>query len=320
MLRKALMMLGGSRTARAVVTKTPLRGMSRRFVPGETVEDLLGAVRQARTTGLETTANYLGEAVRAEAQALAAAGVYAHMLDRLAAEGLPANISVKPTQLGLDISDHALHAALARVLERADATDAFVRFDMESSAHTSRTLTAFEQLWSGGRRNLGVVLQAALKRSADDVARMNELGAPVRLCKGAYLEDARVAWQARDEVDRSFLELMRRLLANGTRPAIATHDDRMVDATLEFAAREGIRADAFEFQMLHGVRRDLQRELIGDGWRVRVYIPFGEQWYPYLMRRLAERPANVLFLAGSVVRESPLGFLLPGGKASRKPR
>jgi proline dehydrogenase len=173
----------------------------------------------------------------------------------------------------------------------------------------------FVRLREEGWTNTGVVLQAGLKRTPEDVARMNALGIRVRLCKGAYAEPEAVAFQDRDEVDRSFIDLMRPLLSRGHYPAIATHDERMIDATLEFAATEGIAASAFELQMLHGVRRDLQRQLVADGWRVRVYVPFGEQWYPYLMRRLAERPANVLFLAGSVVRESPLGFLWPGGRA-----
>jgi proline dehydrogenase len=312
MLRTALKLIGDSRTARAVVTRTPLRGMSRRFVPGETVDDLLRAVRQARAGGLTTTANYLGESVRDEAQARAAASVYVRVLDRLAAEGLDPNVSIKPTQLGQDISDDLLRASLAPVLERARALNGFVRFDMESHKHTTRTLATFTELWREGWRNIGVVLQANLRRTPEDLTLLLQLGARVRLCKGAYLEPEWVAYQDKDEVDRAFVELTRRLLSAGQYPAIATHDERMVDAALEFAEREAISRSAFEFQMLHGVRRDLQRQLAHEGWRVRVYVPFGEQWYPYLMRRLAERPANVIFLAGNVVRESPLGFLMPG--------
>ena len=312
MLRTTLKLIGDSRTARAVVTRTPLRGMSRRFVPGETVDDLMHAVRQARAGDLTTTANYLGESVRDEGQALAAADVYVRVLDRLAAEGLEPNVSVKLTQLGQDISDRVVRACVERVLERARALDGFVRFDMESSKHTTRTLDLFTELWKEGWKNIGVVLQANLRRTADDLVRVTQLGARVRLCKGAYLEPAWVAFQDKEEVDRSFVELTRRLLSSGNYPAIATHDERMIDAALEFAGREAIPRSAFEFQMLHGVRRDLQRQLAHEGWRVRVYVPFGEQWYPYLMRRLAERPANVIFLAGNIVRESPLGFLMPG--------
>lgn len=315
MLGSALRVLAGSRAARAVVTRTPLRGMSRRFVPGETVDDLLRAVLQARASGLRATANYLGEAVRDEAQARRAAAVYAGVIDRLAAERLEPNVSVKPTQLGQDISDRALQDSLGRVLERARATGAFVRLDMESSAYTARTLDTAVRLHEAGWTNVGVVLQACLRRTPDDVARMNALRIRVRLCKGAYLEPERVAYRRKDEVDRSFVELTRALLVGGAYPAIATHDERMVDAALQLAARESVDPAGFEFQMLYGVRRDLQRRLAAEGWRVRVYVPFGDQWYPYLMRRLAERPANVVFLAGSVVRESPLGRWLP-----RRPR
>jgi proline dehydrogenase len=235
MLRTALKLIGDSRTARAVVTRTPLRGMSRRFVPGETVDDLLRAVRQTQAAGLLTTVNYLGESVGDEAQALTAASMYVRVLDRLAAEGVEPNVSIKLTQLGQDISDAALRASLDRVLERARELGAFVRFDMESSKHTTRTLDTFAGLWADGWRNIGVVLQANLRRTADDLARVAQLGAPVRLCKGAYLEPAWVAFEDKEEVDRNFVELARRLLSSGHYPAIATHDERMIDAALEFA-------------------------------------------------------------------------------------
>jgi proline dehydrogenase len=185
---------------------------------------------------------------------------------------------------------------------------------MESSDYTQRTLDAFETVWNEGWRDIGVVLQSYMKRSEADVGRMNEIGARVRLCKGAYAEPQKVAFQERDEVDENFIFLMNLLLKKGTYPAIATHDDSLIHATVNFARAEGIGSDAFEFQMLHGVRRDLQKQLLAEGFRVRVYIPFGESWYPYLMRRLAERPANMAFLAGSVVKDSPLGFLWPDGK------
>jgi proline dehydrogenase len=317
MLRRAIKLVGDSGAARAIVTRTPLRVMSRRFVPGETVEDLLRAVRATRAAGLTTTVNYLGEAVADEARALAAADTYVGLLGRLAAEGGEPNVSIKLTQLGQAIGPGVLRASLARVLDEAERVGGFVRFDMESSDHTTETLDTFVDLRASGRTGVGVVLQANLRRTAGDVARMIRLGARVRLCKGAYLEPARVAYQDKAEVDRSFVELARRLLAAGNYPALATHDERMIDAILQFVEREAIRREAFEFQMLHGVRRDLQRHLVEDGWRVRVYVPFGEQWYPYLMRRLAERPANVVFLAGSLVRESPLGMLLPGRRTPR---
>ncbi|HSM06960.1 MAG TPA: proline dehydrogenase family protein [Longimicrobiales bacterium] len=314
MLRNSLIALGGSKTAKAVVTRTPLRAMARRFVPGETVDELVAAIQDANRTGLTATGNYLGESVHDEPNARRAADVYLKLLDRIHENQLLANVSLKFTQLGQDISDAFLARNLGRVLERAKETKTFIRFDMEGSDYTQRTLDAFEHLWQDGWRDIGVVLQSYLKRTAGDVAHMNELGARVRLCKGAYAEPASVAFQDPRRVDRSFVELMQMLLTDGNYPGIATHDEAMVQATVDFALDEGIGPDRFEFQMLHGVRRDLQERLIRDGWRVRVYIPFGEHWYPYLMRRLAERPANMLFLAGSVVQESPLGFLWPRRK------
>lgn len=314
MLRDSLLLLGRSAAARTVVTRTPLRAMSRRFVPGETVDTLVQAIREANGDGYSATGNYLGESVHDEPNARRAADAYLKVLDAIGERSLEANISLKFTQLGQDISERFLTENLGRVLDRADEVGSFVRFDMESSEYTQRTLDAFQKLWRADRRNIGVVLQAYLHRSAGDVAQMNQLGARVRLCKGAYAEPAGVAFQEREKVDANFVELMRMLLDDGTYPAIATHDERMIAATVDHHATGGFAPDRFEFQMLHGVRRDLQRQLVADGFRVRVYIPFGEQWYPYLMRRLAERPANMLFLAGSVVKESPLGFLWPRHK------
>ena len=316
MLREGLIFLSHSTAAKAVVTKTPLRGMSRRFVPGETVDDLVGAIRTANAEGLSATGNFLGESVHDEANARLAADVYFDILERIAAEGLNANVSLKFTALGQDISEEFLAENLGRILERARTDGLFIRFDMESSEYTQRTLDAFEKVWFEGWRDIGVVLQSYLKRSQGDVARMNELGARVRLCKGAYNEPPEVAFKDRDEVDGNFVTLMKMLLADGNDPAIATHDERMLDATVDFHQKEGIAKDSFELQMLHGVRRDLQRQLVADGFNVRVYVPFGTHWYPYLMRRLAERPANMLFMAGSVVKESPLGFMWPRGKNS----
>jgi proline dehydrogenase len=318
MLREGLIHLSTSRAAKAVVTNTPLRGMSRRFVPGESVDDLIGAVRAANDEGMGGIANFLGESVHDEANARLAGDVYLEILDRVAGEGLKAYVSLKFTQLGQDISEDFLASNLGRILERARRDGLFVRFDMESSEYTQRTLEAFEKVWGEGWRDIGIVLQSYLKRSAGDVARMNELGARVRLCKGAYDEPASVAFRDKRDVDANFVELMKMLLTEGNFPAIATHHEAMIDATVDFHQQEGIRKETFEFQLLHGVRRDLQRQLVADGYNVSVYVPFGSHWYPYLMRRLAERPANVVFMAGSVVKESPLGFLWPRGKDGRK--
>ncbi len=312
MLRQGLIYLSRSATAKTIVTRAPFaRSMSHRFVPGETVEALVEATKRANSAGLSVTGNYLGESVHSEEASCHAAGVYQRVLEAIVTSNLDANISVKFTQLGQEIGDEFLLDILNPILEAAKRHDIFIRFDMESSEHTQATLDDFEKLWAEGWRNIGVVVQSYLFRTADDVERMNELGARVRLCKGAYLEPPEVAYQRPEDVDESFVRVMKALLARGNYPAIATHDKRMIDATLEYAREEGIGADRFEFQMLHGVRRDLQQSLVARGYNVRVYIPFGEFWYPYLMRRLAERPANLLFMVGSVVKESPLGFLWP---------
>lgn len=312
MLRRGLLFLSGSEGAKKVLTGTPLtRSLSRRFVPGEEVADVVRATREANRQGLKVTANYLGEAVRDEAGARAAADAYLALIEAIEREDLDANCSLKFTQMGQDISEAALAENLGRVLERAKAADLFLRFDMESSAYTRRTLEAFERLWAEGWRNIGVVLQAYLKRTAGDVSRMVQLGARVRICKGAYAEPAEIAFQDMDDIRRSFIESMRHLLAQGNYPAIATHDPVLIDAARGYTSREGIVKGSFEFQMLYGVRRDLQQELVEEGYNVRVYVPFGSQWYPYLMRRLAERPENIGFMVGSVVKESPLGRLWP---------
>ena len=318
MLRNGLIFLSDSHAAKKLVTGTPLRAMSKRFVPGETVEELAEAMVDANEKGLAVTANYLGESERSERTARAAADTYLKVFDRVVADGIRGNVSLKFTQLGQAISAKFLAENLGRLLERARAHELFIRFDMESSEYTQHTLDAFEKLWDEGWREIGVVLQSYLMRSEGDVARMNQLGARVRLCKGAYSEAASVAFQERADVDVAYVRLMEMLLRDGNYPAIATHDERMIDATVRFAEKESISSERFEFQMLYGVRRDLQAQLLDQGYNVRVYIPFGESWYPYLMRRLAERPANMLFMAGSVIKESPLGRLWPGNGRTRR--
>ena len=314
MLRNTLIFLSESNTAKAVVTKTPLRRMSRRFVPGEEIGDFLEAAREANALGLQVTGNYLGEAEHDERTARDAVQAYLKILDGIKRTGVDGNISVKPTQVGLEIGPDFLKENLRALLDRAREADTFIRWDMESSDWTRPTLDAFEDLWAEGYRNMGTVLQSYLLRTMDDARRMNEIGARVRICKGAYVEPPEVAFQDKAEVDRNFVEVSKVLLTDGNYPALATHDDDIIQELKDFVAAEGIGLDSFEFQMLHGVRRDLQQELRKEGYNIRVYIPFGESWYPYLMRRLAERPANLLFFAGSVVRESPLGFLWPGKK------
>ncbi len=310
LLRKGFLEVAESSGVRKVLTGTPVtRSLSRRFVPGERIEDLVEAARAATVDGLSTAANYLGEAVRSPSDARSAAETYLRLIDALGDLGTDAYASLKFTQMGQDISDAFLEENLTPVLERARDRRVFLRFDMESSAYTVRTLDAFEALRARGWDRIGVVLQAYLKRTAGDVRRMIDLGAPVRLCKGAYAEPPEVAYQEMPRIRRTFMELAEWLLEDGVHPAMATHDELLIDHVRDFTARRGIPRDRFEFQLLYGVRRDLQRELVEEGYRVRVYIPFGDQWYPYLMRRLAERPENVAFMVESVVKESPLGVL-----------
>ena len=318
MLRNALIFLSESNAAKAVVTKTPLRRMSKRFVPGEKVEDFLRAAEEANATELEVTGNYLGEAEHDEKTAKDAMQAYLRILDGIVAKGLKGNVSVKPTQVGLEIGKDFLKENLRPLLDRAKEANVFVRWDMESSEWTQATLDPFEEMWAEGYHNMGVVLQSYLIRTMDDAKRMNELGVRVRLCKGAYAEPPEVAFQEKEKVDQNFIDVSKVLLTDGNYPALATHDDAIIDTLKAFVQKEGIGLDSFEFQMLHGVRRDLQQELRKEGYNVRVYVPFGISWYPYLMRRLAERPANMLFFVGSVIQESPLGFLWPKPKKDKR--
>ena len=318
MLRNALIFLSESTAAKALVTKTPLRRMSARFVPGERVDDFLRAAREANAIEMTVTGNYLGEAEHDERTAKDAVAAYLQILDGIVAQDLKGNVSVKPTQVGLEIGKDFFKENLRQLMDRAKEHDIFIRWDMESSEWTQTTLDPFEELWAEGYRNMGPVLQSYLRRTMEDALRMNELGARVRLCKGAYAEPPEVAFQDKGKVDQNYVEVAEILLTDGNYPALATHDDEIIDTLVRFVRKEGIGPERFEFQMLHGVRRDLQRELRDQGYNVRVYIPFGESWYPYLMRRLAERPANMLFFAGSLIQESPLGFLWPKGKKRAK--
>jgi proline dehydrogenase len=306
MLRNTLIFLSESNAAKAVVTRTPLRRMSKRFVPGEDVGDFLRAAAEANALELEVTGNYLGEAEHDERTARDAVGAYMRILEGIVEKELRGNISVKPTQVGLEIGKEFFKDNLRQLLDKAKEAGVFIRWDMESSQWTQATLDPFEELWAEGYRNMGTVLQSYLFRTMDDAERMNELGVRVRLCKGAYAEPPEVAFQERTEVDQNYVDVAKALMKDGNYPALATHDDEIIDTLKRLAADEGIGKDRFEFQMLHGVRRDLQQALRSEGYNVRVYVPFGISWYPYLMRRLAERPANMLFFVGSVVRESPL--------------
>jgi proline dehydrogenase len=303
MLRQGFIILSQSSLARTVITNAPFTGAAaRRFVAGETVDDAIAAARELNDAGMSVTLDYLGESVHDRAEARAAADQYLEIIDRIVAEGIDGNASLKLTQMGQDIDQEFLRANVGRVLDRAAEHDMFVRFDMESSEYVQPTLDFFGRIWDDGRRNIGVVLQSMLRRTEADTLWANERQARVRLCKGAYAEPESVAFPRKRDVDANFVRCMKLLLEHGHYPGIATHDEAMIEATTEFARDKGIDPSRFEFQLLYGVRRDLQRQLVQDGWRVRIYIGFGTAWYPYFMRRLAERPANVLFIARQLLK------------------
>jgi len=281
------------------------RKFASRFVAGETIETGVAAAGELSRRGITASLDLLGESVSVEAEAVAARDQYLSMLDRMAESGVEVNVSVKLTQMGLDIGEDLCHRNMVAILEKAKALRGFVRLDMEGSDYTQRTLDFFSRrLFPGYGEHCGVVIQSMLRRSERDVEDLIALKARVRLCKGAYLESPSVAFPDKADVDRNYVQLMQRLMRDGTYPGLATHDETIIEQARAFAGREGIGSDRFEFQMLYGVRRDLQERLRQAGFAMRVYIPFGTQWYPYLMRRLAERPANIAFLLGNVVRES----------------
>jgi proline dehydrogenase len=276
-----------------------------RFVAGETLEAAIPALERLHAAGFRTTLDILGEAVDSEAAARAAAAGYVAAIPVLDARGLDVNVSIKLSQMGLGLDPALVRENVGRILTAASAAGGFVRIDMEDHTTTDATLAIWRELrpLMADSGDVGVVLQAALRRTPADAEALIAAGARIRLCKGAYREPASVAYPDKPDVDAAYVAVMRRLLSTGVYPAIATHDDRMVDQAIAHATAAGIPPERFEFQMLYGVRRDLQERLLRDGWRVRIYVPVGSEWYPYFMRRLAERPANVVFLALSVIRE-----------------
>ncbi len=290
------------RLAQLAASSSLTRGTVRRFVAGETLPEALAVLERLHARGMATTVDVLGESVDTVAAARVAADRYLDVLAALAERGLDRNVSVKLTQLGLDVDLAVCRENLLRIVERAAELDAFVRVDMEDHLHTARTLELVREAHAS-HPNVGVVLQAYLRRTAADVAEMSGAGIRVRLCKGAYDEPAEVAFPRKADVDDSFRRLAEALLRDGQYPALATHDELLISWVRGFVERERIAASQFEFQMLYGIRRDLQERLVAQGYTVRVYVPFGTEWYPYYMRRLAERPANVLFMARSVLRE-----------------
>jgi proline dehydrogenase len=304
LLRGSLLHMSDSKALAQWLTRNPLgRKLAGRFVAGESLDDAITAVRELNSAGIRASLDHLGEAVTNPAQAIEAATGYVRLLDRLTDTGVDSNVSLKLTQMGLDISLTLCMDNLLRILDKAQQVGQFVRLDMESSHHTDETLRVFEDVWQRGYTNCGIVLQAYLYRTERDVDRAIELGCRVRLCKGAYAEPPTVAFPEKHETDANYLKLAHKLLEAGHFPAMATHDLRIIREI------EGWRPDAssFEFQMLYGVRPELQRRLVTAGWGLRAYVPFGADWYAYFMRRLAERPANLMFFLGQLLPHLPNG-------------
>ncbi|MDQ6672593.1 MAG: proline dehydrogenase family protein [Chloroflexota bacterium] len=308
MLKGTLLYLANRRPVYRLITRHDLlRGLAQRYVAGEELADGIVVTQTLNTQGLLVSLDHLGESVTNSAEAQRAAGAYLEAIEALAADEVEGDVSLKLSQLGLDVSQELCVANLRKILERARALDLFVRIDMESSAYTQRTLSVHQEFWEAGFHNVGIVLQAYLYRTAADVQRAIEMGVSVRLCKGAYLEPRRVAYADKAAVDANYARLMEQLLLHGNHPAIATHDERMIGLATNIAQREKISPERFDFEMLFGVRRDLQLGLVRDGYRVRVYLPYGEEWYAYLVRRLAERPANIAFFLRALLSEALAG-------------
>jgi len=278
--------------------------LTRRFIAGESLEEAVPVVRELQAAGLAITLDLLGEGVRREEEAVRARDAYINLLHSIHSGKVNATISIKPTQLGLDIDLPFCEANLRSILETATRLDNFVRIDMESSAYTQNTLDVFKRSFREfGAERVGIVIQAYLYRSEQDVRELSGMGCNIRLCKGAYMEPASVAYPRKRDVDASFMRLTDIMLKSPGFSAIATHDDRMIRHACEAVEASGLAHDRFEFQMLFGVRRDRQVELRQAGYRMKVYVPFGTQWAPYFIRRLAERPANLLFIARNLVRK-----------------
>lgn len=309
MLRKSLLYLSQQQQIfRFVRNNRFAKKFASRFVAGETAASACDAVAELNARGITASLDLLGESVSNEAEARATAQQYLELLDTMRARGLEVNVSVKLTALGQDIGDALCEENIRAILSKAREYGGFVRLDMEGSDYTQRTIDFFAQrLYDEFPDTVGIVLQSALRRTLDDVQWAVGKQCRVRICKGAYLEPPVVAFPDKKDVDANYVAAMHRLMEQGRYPGIATHDEAIIAEAVRFAKATGIASDRFEFQMLYGVRRDLQEQLLRDGWRLRVYVPFGTQWYPYLMRRLAERPANLAFITGNVVREMVRG-------------
>jgi proline dehydrogenase len=298
--------LAQSKTVKKLASRYGMQradSFARRFIAGEHVADAIDAARIVEARGMTHTLDLLGESVTSLDAADAATREYLKVIEAIIKSGIGRGVSLKLTQLGLDVDKASAVDNLRKILERAEPAGFFVRIDMENSPYTDVTLEIFETLWQQGHRTIGVVLQSALYRSEKDLARMNVLGASVRLVKGAYKEPKTVAYQKKADVDAAYARLMKTALTEGHQPAIATHDPVMIALAKQIASERGVTRDRFEFQMLYGIRRDIQAALSREGHRMRVYIPFGREWFPYFMRRLGERPANVAFVVKGIFGE-----------------
>ncbi len=294
--RTLLLQMAGSKKLESFLKRNRLSSRAAaRFVAGETIEDAGRAAERLNQEGITVTLDYLGESVTNEQEVAEIIDMHLRLFQYIKSENLKSNVSIKLTSIGLDIDEESCYRNVERLLTAA-GPDLFLRLDMEGSAYTQTTLDLFYRLWAAGFRNVGVVIQAYLRRSEQDINRLVGDGVRVRLCKGAYKEGADVAFPDKSDVDKNYIKLSKLLLEKGNYPALATHDPAMIASAKEYAREHSITADRFEFQMLYGVRRDIQKQLIHEGYRVRVYTPFGTHWYPYFMRRLAERPANVWFV------------------------
>jgi proline dehydrogenase len=282
-------------------TSPVARKLTSRFVAGETLDDELRVSAQLQGQGIMSALDHLGENITSLEEANQSAAAYLHALDQIAARGLPATVSLKATHFGMDVSETACYENVLRVATRAREIGSRVEIDMESTAYTERTLALVAAV-AREVRDIRIAIQAYLFRTPADIELLNQLGIRVRLCKGAYNEPPKVAYRSKADVDRSYVELMHRLFDQGTDPAIAGHEPRMIQEAIRYSRERAITPDRFEFQMLYGIRRDLQRQVVDQGFRLRVYVPYGTAWYPYFMRRLSERPANVLFVARSLFR------------------
>jgi len=297
-LRKAILAAADSKRVQELVRRHGMRLGAARFVAGETLDECVAVLRRCNEQGLYANTTLLGEGVLEPTETERVVAAYDEVLERLAAEGLRANVALKLTHLGLDIDEGLAYRNLAHLLARGT----FVRIDMEQSRYVDATLRVYRRLREAGHDNVGTVLQAYLYRTPDDLEQLLPLAPNLRLVKGAYLEPAAVAYPHKVDVDAMYARLAERMLTGGGQTALATHDERLIEHALHFAEEHGVGRDRFELQMLYGVRAQLQLDLVRRGYKVLVATPFGPEWYPYLMRRLGERPANLLFLARNALR------------------